>query len=294
MRILYFSDGYSWNVMGVKRSISEELQTRGHEVIYLDKGLIRNIAELIFDHNPDQIWLAHTGLFFSDKVRKKIKQPIIGFGFRDPYYTQMHPEQYDVYITNHYKTYLSLKDKMKCIYNPPSCDFKFHQKLNLQKTGDLLMIGTAIHSRFKNRKLRIEIVNRLRKDTSWIITAYGKKWPKDLRNRGHIEGQEFLVAINSAKLGLDPVEKRFILTRRMFEFSACGIPIITKHREEPLLHFEKDKEILTYNNYNDLLEQVNYYLSNPSELEQIGTNALERCVRDHNISNRVDHILAEL
>ena len=80
----------------------------------------------------------------------------------------------------------------------------------------------------------------------------------------------------------------------MFEFGACGVPVITKHRPEVLIHLEDGKEILTYHNYNDLLEKVNHYLNNQSELEQISTNVLERCVRDQNISNRVNHILAEL
>jgi len=294
MKILYFSDGYAWHVMGTKRSIYEEVQRRGHEVVYLDKGLIGNIKELIFDHKPDQIWMVHTGLSFSEKIRKKIDIPIVGFGFSDPVYRVVAHKQFDVYITNHFETYKEVSKKMKCIYNPTACDLSFHQKINLPKTTDLLMIGTGTHSRFKNKNMRIQYVNRLRKGTGWVVVAYGKNWPKHPMNRGHIEGQDFLDAINSTKLGLDVQDEISPLAHRMFEFGACGTPVITKHRPEVLMHLEKDKEVLTYNNYNDLLEQVNYYLSNPSELEQIGTKALERCVRDHNISNRVDHILAEL
>ena len=294
MKILYFSDGYAWHVMGTKRSIYEEVQKRGHEVIYLDKGLVWNIPQLIFDHNPDQIWLVHTGLSFSGRDRKKIKVPIVGFGFSDPVYRIIDYSIFDIYITNHFETYKRVSKKMKCIYNPTACDLKFHQKLNLPKTTDLLMIGTGIHARFKDKRMRIAYVNKLREDTSWIIWAYGKNWPKHLRNRDHIEGQEFLVAINSARLGLDIQDEISPLAHRMFEFGACGVPVITKYRPEVLMHLEDGKEILTYHNYNDLLEQVNYYVSNPSELEQIGTNALKRCVRDHDISNRVDHILAEL
>lgn len=294
MKILYFSDGYTWNVMGTKRSIYEEVQSRGHELIFLDKGLVRQTLDFISEYNPDQIWLAHTGLYIPDKLRRKINIPIVGFGFSDPVYRVVDYSRHDIYVTNYFETYKKVSKKMKCIYNPTACDFKFHKRLNLRKTIDGVMMGAGIHSRFKNKKTRIEYVNKLRKDTGRIIWAYGKGWPKHLRNGGYIEGQEFLVAINSTKLGLDIQEDISPLAHRMFEFGACGTPVITKHRPEVLMHLEKDKEVLTYNNYNDLLEQVNYYLSNPSELEQIGTKALERCVRDHNISNRVDHILAEL
>jgi len=294
MKILYFSDGYAWHVMGTKRSIYEEVQKRGHEVIYLDKGLVWNIPQLIFDHNPDQIWLVHTGLSFSGQDRKKIKVPIVGFGFSDPVYRIIDYSIFDIYVTNHFETYKKVSKKMKCIYNPTACDLKFHQKLSIPKTTDLLMIGTGTHARFKSKKMRITYVNKLRKDTSWIVTAYGKNWPKHIRNHGHIEGQEFLVAINSARLGLDIQDEVSPLAHRMFEFGACGVPVITKHRPEVLIHLEDGKEILTYHNYNDLLEKVNHYLNNQSELEQISTNVLERCVRDHNISNRVNHILAEL
>ena len=294
MKILYFSDGYAWHVMGTKRSIYEEVQKRGHEVIFLDKGLIWNISQYIFDYNPDQIWLVHTGLLFSKDDRKKIKVPIVGFGFSDPVYRVIDYSHFDIYVTNHFETYKEVSKKMKCIYNPTACDLRFHQKLKLPKTTDLLMIGTGIHARFKNKKMRIQYINNLRKDTTWIINSYGKNWPKHPRNLGHIEGQEFLVAINSAKLGLDIQDEISPLAHRMFEFGACGVPVITRHRPEVLIHLEKDKEVLTYQNYKDLLDQVNHYLINPSDLEQIGTRVLKRCVRDHNISNRVDHILAEL
>lgn len=294
MKILYFSDGYTWHVMGTKRSIAEEVQRRGHEVVYLDKGLVSNIKKLMFDYKPDQIWLAHTGLYIPSKFRRKIDIPIVGFGFSDPVYRIIDYSRYDIYVTNYFEIYKEVSKKMKCIYNPTACDLKFHKKLNLRKTTDALMIGAAIHSRFKNKRRRIGYVNRLRKGTGWTVVAHGKNWPKHPMNRGYIEGQEFLVALNSTKLGLDIQEDISPLAHRMFEFGACGIPVITKHRPEVLMHLEKNKEVLTYNSYNDLLEQVNYYLSNPSELEQIGTNVLERCVRDHNISNRVDHILAEL
>ena len=112
MRILYFSDRWGDNVMGTKRSIFEELKIRGIDVIFQNKSNINKILGLIKTLNPDQIWLAHSSLTLPcDK--SMIKKPVVGFGFSDPhYFFDTRLKSYDIYITNHYGTYLKYRDIM--------------------------------------------------------------------------------------------------------------------------------------------------------------------------------------
>lgn len=80
----------------------------------------------------------------------------------------------------------------------------------------------------------------------------------------------------------------------MFEYLACGTPVVTRNRPEIARVFEPGKEILVYDSYNNLKEKLIYHLGNIKELNQIGLNAQERCVKDHDIKNRVDAIFAFL
>ena len=110
MRILYFSDRYGHEIMTGKRSVREELENRGIDVLYQDKANIKHVLRLVKNFNPDQVWLVHSSLILPcDKVL--IKPLVVGFGFSDPhYFSSTRLGNYDVYITAHYGTYLKYKN----------------------------------------------------------------------------------------------------------------------------------------------------------------------------------------
>lgn len=294
MKILFYSDFYAWNVMGTKHSIFEEMLNRGHVIMFKEIKEIKEILPMSKIYKPDQIWLVHSGSFLPQGVKKKINIPIVGFGFSDPYYfTKKRFENYDAYITYHFGTWQKYhKEPMPILYCQTACDFKFHKNLHLMKPIDLSTMGVGVHPRFKNPQLRIQIVKRLRKETDFNIWIYGRKWDQHPNNKGHIDGQEFLKAINRTKLGLDIQENWCPLAHKIFEYSACGTPVITPDRDEIRRVFIPGKEILTYASYDDLKSQINYYLNQaPEKLEEIGKAAQKRCREEHNIDKRVDRIL---
>ncbi len=290
MKILYYSDKYAYNVMGTKRSIFEEIKSRGIKIIWKDKSLIKSLMQHIKEINPTQIWLAGSDIVLPFD-RSFLKAPVIAFGFSDPYmFNKQRLYNSNIYISNYYNTINKYKHEKAMIYNPTACDFRFHKKLDIPKKFDITMIGCGNHGRFKNPKERIEIINRLRED-GFDVWAFGNNWPKHPKNKPFIEGQDFLNIINSSKIGLDIMGENFPLAHRMFEYSACSVPVITRHRKEVYSFFEMNKEFKTYKYYDDLKLHLKLLLD---EYNLIGNNALERCKKEHNISNRVDHILYQL
>ena len=287
MRILYFSDSYAHNVMGTKRSIQEEIARRGNTVIYQDKTKIPDILNLIKAHKPDQAWIAHSFALLSPDIRRKAGVPVIGFGFSDPNgFKEDRLLGYSAYITNHYATYLKYKNEMPVFYNPTACDFRFHRTLYLEKNIDISFIGVERHPYFKDEYMRMKTVNFLERDLGIRIMAYGQGWLG-----GKIEGMKFLEVINRSKIGLDLQDEESPLAHRMFEYSACGTPVITRERAEVKSLFIPDEEILTYESYDDLKEKLIFYLENPKKLEAVGRKAKDRCLREHDIKYRVDGIL---
>jgi len=294
MKILYFTDGYAEKVMGTKISIATELK-KYCEVVILQCGQITQILNLIEEYAPDMVWLVHTGLKLSKQVKDKIKIPVVGVGMSDPYMQEkVSLESYDVYITNHDKTFGHLKDRIFTIYNQTACDFLFHKDLELEKTIDVSIIGLGTHIQWgTENSVRIDYATKLR-GVGVDVKAYGQRWNAHPNNFQHIEGSAFLDVINKTKLGLDIQADFAPLAHRMFEYSACGTPVLTRRRSEVYRVFKEDEEILMYDNYSELEEKVLYYLGRPLELQKIGNNAKARCNVDHNVSNRVAHIVKEL
>lgn len=290
MKILYFSNNYTWGVMGTKRSIFEELKRRGHDVIWINKKLVNNTATLCRKHKAEQVWLSHSNLTLLPHVKEKTNALVIGFGFSDPYYFKPSRfKNYDVYVTNNRGIYEKHKTKIKMFYNPTACDVQFHTKKNVKKIIDISLIGRGRHLRFPDKKERIKIVNRLREDLpEKLIRTYGTGWPKNKDSMAAISGNKFLNVIQTSKIGIDIQEDFSPLAHRMFEYSACGIPVITRRRPEVFEHLEDGKEILSYDNYDELLELLKYYLNNPKQLSKIAENGYQKVTKEHDVKNRVD------
>lgn len=311
MRILYYSDLYTWENMGTKRSIFEELQAQGHTVQRLHHAKIAECDTHVEQFEPDQIWLVHSGLRLPYKKKGKYEAKgivVVGVGMSDPYllrsrkgvyedirrFNPNHLRAYDVYVTNHFETYYAYRDTYPIVYNRTACDFRFHQDLGLKKILPLTLLGVAEHPRFIDPLLRPKYVDKLRKGYS--VHTYGKSWLRRSHPHNHnpIEGETFLRVINRSHLGLDLQEYLSPLAHRMFEYAACGVPCITARRPEVLDCFEDNEEILTYTFEHEFFEKVHYYMKHLDELRQIGLNALERCRKEHDISHRVTALLQNI
>ena len=296
MKILYFSDNYTYNIMGTKRSIFEEVRRRGHDIIWFNKQEIGKIVQLEKMHKPDQMWLAHSNLLLPVNIKAQLKSTVVGFGFSDPYYFKpTRFASYDIYVTNHMKTFELYKDRLPMHYNPTACDLSFHKKTYSRKTIDVSMIGCGRHPRFPNKMERVDVIHKLRVDLpATSILAFGRRWPVHEHNKGHIDGDVFLSKIQLSRIGLDIQADFSPLAHRMFEYLSCGTPVITRRRPEVDLHLEDGKEILTYANYEELLQKINYYLNHPKELELIALAGYHKVRILHDIQNRVDALLTFL
>lgn len=288
MKILYFTDEYTWNIYGTKRSTAEALVDHGHEVVLVNKDEAPNAVALEKRHSPDQIWLFHSNLMLPAAVKDGLTCPVIGFGISDPYYFDVvRFESYDAYVTYNRDTYEKVRHLIPCAYNRTACDVKFHKQVPGVAECDATVIGNAIHARFENQLVRMEFVEKLRARTGKKILAFGPNWPDHADNKGFIDGDAFLPAVNSGKLGLDIQDSFSPLAHRMFEYAACGMPVITRRRDEVFESFTENEEILAYDDFDELEEKLVWYLAHPDVLKEIGVKAQLRCRREHDIQHRI-------
>jgi spore maturation protein CgeB len=84
------------------------------------------------------------------------------------------------------------------------------------------------------------------------------------------------------------------LRLRDFEAPMCGALYMTEHQDELAEYFEVGSEVLAYENKEDLLEKVRYYLRRPEQAERIRHAGLGRAQRDHTWERRFDELFTEL
>jgi len=75
---------------------------------------------------------------------------------------------------------------------------------------------------------------------------------------------------------------------RIFEATRAGALLITENSPNLDEYFEIDKEIVTYNDFDELKDKVNYYLNDANAVarQHIAQRGRERAIRDHSIESR--------
>ena len=79
--------------------------------------------------------------------------------------------------------------------------------------------------------------------------------------------------------------------QRLYEATCAGGLVLTNFVDNIDNLFTTGEEILTFSNYEELLEQIQYFLVNSSEAEVIANNGRRRAFDSHQITTRLRHVL---
>jgi spore maturation protein CgeB len=78
---------------------------------------------------------------------------------------------------------------------------------------------------------------------------------------------------------------------RLFEATGCGAFVLSENRPSIRDFFVPGREIAVFDDQEELVEQVRYYLSRPEEREAISQRGYERAHRDHTYEVRLRKLL---
>ena len=81
-----------------------------------------------------------------------------------------------------------------------------------------------------------------------------------------------------------------VLKVRTFEAMACGGFVIASDSEDLRDYYLPGKEIITYDNTEDLIDKIKYYLNHDNERKAIARAGYERTLRDHTFEKRFSAI----
>ncbi len=158
--------------------------------------------------------------------------------------------------------------------------------------SDVVFIGTFEEDR----------AGKLESLANFDLAIWGNRWNRVKRNskiRKHLRHKdvyelEFSKVLNSSKIALNFFRKgnRDVLNSRTFELPACGSFVIAERTEEQARFFEEGKEIVCFDNEEELKDKVAYYLQHDKERQRIASAALERLQKeDYSVRARTRAVL---
>jgi len=283
MQICVASDQYNWDSYSIVRTVHEILKER-EDIEYVP---IRDLEKV---GSGGYLWLYGSGLFLQEEVFWAINNKginVINFGLSDPnLFREPRLERCGLYCTNDLNIYREYGDKYNVYHFKPGVDLTKFEKIDAPKDIDVLFIGTLKHPHVPLRK---PWLLQLNKDVEGFY-GYGDGFEQFLK------GEELVLGYNRAHLNIDIGTKVSSLSNaRILQAATCGVPTLTRKREDVLQYFEDDEEILTYEGgYDEILSAVVKALQDKDRLAEIGENARKRCVAEHGMRKRVDDLIKYL
>jgi glycosyltransferase involved in cell wall biosynthesis len=206
---------------------------------------------------------------------------------------------------------ISNSKKLKIFWSIDShCVLEQHKQLCRLLNIDILLNSTESY---------LPNFDGLVKKSYWFPNSYSDEliFPKNIEktvdigfcgnvlNRGHVIdsldkydikkdifviGDDMVDVINSYKIHLNCNISNDI-NYRTFETTGCGTFLLTNYTPGLEKLFDIGKEIVVYNDLNDLDNKVKYYLENEEEREKIAKAGYERSKKDHTYFERTKNLI---
>lgn len=165
-----------------------------------------------------------------------------------------------------------------------ACNHRLYCKMDLPKLYDITFIGLP-HG---NRR---EIIARMRK-VGLDVRVWGYGW-----EMGRVSQFQMVRIINQSRINLNLSNSSVIGTQqikgRNFEIPGCGGFLLTDPAENLGDYYVIGKEIVCFDDLNDLIDKTKYYLAHEEERLRISEAGYQRTLADHTYDERFTQIFAQ-
>jgi spore maturation protein CgeB len=182
-------------------------------------------------------------------------------------------------------------------YLPQACNPRWHRPATEAGTEPYLVIASSQYPS------RLRLLERLiAKDIPLRLYGSGfPRWIGETTARGVHTGQyvtreEKARVFRSAAGVLNTMNVAEVagVNVRLFEAAGCGAAVLTEFRETVPQLFNVGAEVLTFHDFDELIDQATRLLNEPGLTARLGDAAARRAHRDHTYDLRVAQILATL
>jgi len=233
------------------------------------------------------------------RIKIELKIPLIIWLLDDPVHQEwnnvLRSLQYYDYVFTFDPHYIEEYKKLgarNVRYLPCACDPDIYKTLHDHRDEiyDLTFIGTVTPN-------RIELLSKLARFDlsiwSWIprsLIPYPLNLPKYYRGRAF--GEDTNNIYNQSKIALNFHHPQSIVATNMrtFEIASSGTFQLVEYKEEIAKLFRIGDEIICFNDADDLIELIHYYLPRSDERKRIAKEAQKRVHSEHTYANRFEEM----
>jgi spore maturation protein CgeB len=131
-------------------------------------------------------------------------------------------------------------------------------------------------------------MNRLLSKVPQLI-GYGTLW-----DNGYIKSENILDFYINIKMGINIHNSTGPINSRLFDLNAFGICQICDNKSFLGKIYELDKEVIGFNNIDEAIFKIQYYLENEHEAQEIAFNGRKRFLKNYTSSEILNTLLKEL
>ncbi|HAV43614.1 TPA: hypothetical protein DCX15_06340 [bacterium] len=165
--------------------------------------------------------------------------------------------------------------------------FKEHRE-EMDKLKTMLQLAAMAKYRRECAEEVFSLGLHLYGDQGWL------KWSNNkIKYRGSISYYDLHKLYNASKINLNitVAQARSSLNQRPFDVSACGAFLLTDYRSELGNLFNLGKEVVCYQNKDELKDMAEYFIDHPNEREEIAQRAQSRVLREHTFEKRFEEMM---
>jgi glycosyltransferase involved in cell wall biosynthesis len=140
---------------------------------------------------------------------------------------------------------------------------------------------------------RAEAVRLLKTHFPEKFNLYGRDWQKiGLKSEGYANNTHEALLYNATSLALSISHFNYsrYFSDRLLREMACGCCVLSHRFQDCELEFEDKKHIVYWDDHQDLLEKVQYYLTHPTEARKIGDEASRYVSENYNWENVIENL----
>jgi len=292
------------------RGVDEFFGSTRRRLPLLSRVFVNKINELLFQisckYRPDLVLVCEGELLKEaalERIRRVVGSKLVFWTFDDPQLIERHlkvARWYDYSLTNSLHAVQTYKENgiTSVSYLPWGCDPHIHKRIILDDLKDATYKSdVCLYGGFHARRVVF-----LRKISDIRLGIWGRGWnrlPSDDPLRKLWKGSiiwltELVKMYSGAKIALNIQRTETTATTttsRMWEATACGAMLLTEKVSGIDLAFEVGKEVICYENENDLREKAMFYLSDEEIRRKVASTGQARSRRDHTVSNRLRKII---
>lgn len=256
------------------------------------------VLEKVESLKPDWIWIEKVNTIKPatyKKIKNLLSQVKLTFYSEDDIYLKHNRSVYlkkalpyfDIVYTTKPRNVNELPKlgakKIYCIYQ--AYDKKLHRPIDLteeekkQWGADVSFVGTFEQERadkmlgLAQQGIQVRIWGN-----NW--QSWKNKHPNLIVEEKAVYNENFVKVINSSKINLNFLRKqnRDLHTSRSLEIPACHGFMLGERTEEHLKLFEEGKEAEFFDNFEELLDKVIFYINNTQLRKSIASAGRQRCI----------------